>query len=165
MKDTGIGVIATGVIAALIGIFMNVGRSAGYGIGEVANLHAMHIQSLAVIGGLIFILTGAVLYAAGTINETIQRGAGTEVVASAPAPEPSEEEDGYRNKGTAILVGAVILLGLIVVGISLAVQSKNAQTPNLNYLDPNSMRAEDNGTLMEPMAPDMNAPMPIGNSM
>jgi hypothetical protein len=89
MKDAGLGLIIVGLLAIVGGFFITVSRSIGYPVGEVANLHAMHVQSLVFHGGFFAFLSGAVLFAGGSIVNALQGGSATHV--DHPAARPPEQ--------------------------------------------------------------------------
>ena len=172
MKDAGVGLIGLGLLAIVIGFFVKVGRSIGYPVGEVANLHAMHVQALVFQAGFVAFLSGVVLYVGGSINESIRaKGSDQEVVpvaVEAVPPVESAPVEPVSNWVYAVVIGGLILM--VVLGIIAATKSGSPGSSSANvamnvYEDLNSPMPMDNGTM--PEYPDMNSdmPMPPGNAM
>lgn len=147
MREAGLGLIGLGLIAILGAfLFVDVSREIGYlpyaseylprMPREVANVHAMHIQSLVFHGGLISFLAGVVSIAAATIDEairrhdpkdesatTVQPTATTAEIAAAAAYRESaqtELDEAQRDPIWPMLVVAalisVVILAFIVTG-------------------------------------------------
>ena len=125
MKDAGLGLMSVGLLAIVGGFFIHVGRSVGYPVGEVANLHAMHVQLLVFHGGFFAFLSGAVLFAGGSIvgalqevsvtqlNQPARRTAKPDIVDQSP---PNREWAGVPPMSgfeKNLLIG-VAILGVIV---------------------------------------------------
>lgn len=161
MKEAGSGLMILGGLAILGGFFVNVSRSVGYPVGEIANLHAMHVQALIFQGGFFAFLSGVVLYAGGAINESIQAGPGNEKPKSAPEPiaaaaldeavSPDDAETAINANGqwTIALVGIGLFLILVLAAIVAGSSRPPVPTAD-NAIDMNIMN----------MAPDMNEPYP-----
>ena len=170
MKDAGIGLIGIAFLAIIGAFFVKVGRSVGYPVGEVANLHAMHVQALVFQAGFVAFLAGVVLYAGGSINESIRDNGRSEevvpVVVEAAPPVESQPVEPLSKLVYAIVGGGLILM--VVLGIIAATRpnSRTSEVATNVPLDLNGPVMEDNGTMMSEY-PDMNSelPMPPGNAM
>ena len=167
MKDAGSGLMALGGLAILAGFLISVGRTTGY--GEVANLHAMHIQALVFHGGFFAFLSGAVLFAGGTINDSLRARSGTpaepalETAApddsSEPLEPPSEPKEWWQSD---FAVGLMVLIGMLAV-VAVIAFSTSSRSPSYSpepYIsnDANmpAMDVLDNS----PLPADLNATMP-----
>lgn len=107
-----------GALAILGGWLIEVSVSAR-GFGEVANLHAMHLQSLVVLTGGIGFIAGAVLYGFGTLEGYLRHTGGDATAVPAPTIErPSVElslEEREERKATDrrelfLMVGTTVAL-------------------------------------------------------
>ena len=152
MKDAGIGLMALGILAIVGSLFVEVGRSVGYPVGEVANLHAMHIQSLIFHGGCFAFLAGAVFYAGGVINQSVRAGSDRGDARASVVAEEAEEEAAHHEhmaKDSPWMI-VIIGVGLAAILVLAAIVARSPQPPASDF---------DNIPDMN-MAPDENAPYP-----
>lgn len=131
MKEAGVGLMGLSLMMIVVGFLVSVSRSTGY--GEVANLHAMHVQGLVFQGGFFAFLAGAILYAGGAINESIRapfipshtdEPSKAETLDSVPPGEdslveqvPSTEEDWKPDRAWMVVLIAFGLLIIAVIGV------------------------------------------------
>jgi hypothetical protein len=158
MREAGWGLICLGLLA-LVGafLFVDVSREIGtlpyaseYLPGmprSVANVHAMHIQSLVFHTGLASFLAGVICIGAATIDEAIRRNdpkpdattpvtpqttsaTSEEIAAAAAYMESAESEPEVPTGGwLGVAVATVIIIGLIVV---FAVSSGGSPTSSIS---------------------------------
>jgi hypothetical protein len=164
MKESGWALVGLGVLLLIGSLFVDVSRSVGYvpsGLGygfprEVANIHAMHIQSLIFHGGLAAILAGTITIGFGEVVEilgTTDRDAtaqaepvpDSEPVTSSGNDVPDHSELPLESDSPvwwALGIIAAILIVLFIIASSISSPSYSPASDDLGndmMMDPNSM--------------------------
>lgn len=129
MKALGNLLMAVGVVAILVGIFLidvtvDVSRFSSDLITvptNVANLHAMHIQSLVIHGGFASFIAGVIALGFGTIEELV-KGTGSREPSGTEASRrlrtdqdslPASEEGGTQWGVIGVVAAIILVLGML----------------------------------------------------
>jgi uncharacterized membrane protein YedE/YeeE len=158
MKETGILLIALGVVACIVAFFITTSTHVGYVPSltynplnpyasppmpsDVVNLWGLHVQGLFFQGGFAAIIAGSVLYGFGTVDETLKRNAGVLPKPASPPPPPavpvyedSQVEEEKPDHSTIWI--AVIGLGIIAFIILAILAASKPTTDTGTNVDTN----------------------------
>jgi hypothetical protein len=167
MKESGWALVSLGVLLLLGALLVDVSVDVGYippnpylpsAPREVANLHAMHVQSLIVQGGLASIICGVITIGFGSVVEAIREGRQADSAASAvppadesaemPASDQPELAEAPPDNGDKVVIGVVVSAVLLITFLWLiaGIKSDNGNVSNeavQNAMDAANAAAED----------------------
>ena len=120
MKTAGVIFWVVGGLLLVGGLFTDVS------VGSVANLHAMHLQAMAIQLGVGAVLTGTVAYGFGSIVDPPQKNQSAPSASSPKRPSPllsALNDDEINPKIRAIAIGVMILV-IIVATVFIVAHSR-----------------------------------------